>query len=63
MSMIRVSAVATLEMIQQARYLSEGTDNTEYVRGQAELIAQFVSLTETEDIDDAISTITDMIGK
>lgn len=32
----------TLEMINSAHGLSEGTDNTEYVRGQAELIAQFL---------------------
>lgn len=31
-----------VEMINNAHDLSEDTDNTEYVRGQAELIAQFI---------------------
>lgn len=31
-----------VEMINSAHGLSEGTDNDEYVRGQAELIAQFI---------------------
>lgn len=31
-----------VEMINSAHGLSEGTDNVEYVRGQAELIAQFL---------------------
>lgn len=29
-------------MLNDAHILSEGTDNAEYVRGQAELIAQYV---------------------
>lgn len=38
---MKIDKVA-LEMIRQANSLSSGTDNEEYVRGQAELISAFV---------------------
>ena len=37
-----MSGIEVADLIKVARGRSEGTDNTEYVRGQAELIANFV---------------------
>lgn len=45
-----------------ARTLSEGTDNTEYVRGQAELIANFIDNDgDAEVYHDAIDMIARLI--
>lgn len=51
-----------VEMINSAHDLSEGTDNTEYVRGQAELIAQFIPCDGDVGIyEDNIEMISKMI--
>lgn len=51
-----------VEMIDNAHDLSEGTDNTEYVRGQAELIAQFIPCDGDAGIyEDNIEIISKMI--
>lgn len=51
-----------VEMINSAHDLSEGTDNTEYVRGQAELIAQFIPCDGDVGIyEDNIEIISKMI--
>lgn len=56
--------MATLALIERARGLCEGTDNVEYVRGQAELIAQFIDCEgEPETYHEAIEVITEMISK
>lgn len=54
----------TLTMIQAARDLSKGSDNEEYIRGQAELIAQFVETNgDPSDYHEAIDLITELIRK
>lgn len=51
-----------VEMINSAHGLSEDTDNTEYVRGQAELIAQFIPCDGDSGIyEDNIEIISRMI--
>lgn len=51
-----------VEMINNAHDLSEDTDNTEYVRGQAELIAQFIPCDGDAGIyEDNIEIISKMI--
>lgn len=51
-----------VEMINNAHDLSEDTDNTEYVRGQAELIAQFIPCDGDSGIyEDNIEIISKMI--
>lgn len=56
--------ISTLAMIEIARGLCQGTDNVEYVRGQAELIAQFVDCEgEPEVYHEAIEVITSMLVK
>lgn len=51
-----------VEMINCAHGLSEDTDNTEYVRGQAELIAQFIPCDGDSGIyEDNIEIISKMI--
>lgn len=51
-----------VELINNAHNLSEGTDNTEYVRGQAELIAQFLPCDGDAGVyEDNIEIISKMI--
>lgn len=58
---MKLNATA-LQMINSAHGLSEGTDNTEYVRGQAELIAQFIPCHGEPDLyDHNIELITKLI--
>ena len=56
--------MATLALIERARGLCEGTDNAEYVRGQAELIAQFIDCEGDAGVyHEAIEVITSMLVK
>lgn len=51
-----------VELINSAHDLSEGTDNAEYVRGQAELIAQFLPCDGDVGVyEDNIEAISKMI--
>lgn len=53
---------STMDMIMHARSLSEGSDNEEYIRGQAELIAS-VMAQDPNEYEDAIDHITEWITK
>lgn len=53
-----------LQMINRAHELSEGTDNEEYVRGQAELISQFIPCGDDTGIYEyVIELVTGMISQ
>lgn len=54
----------TLFLIQQARYLSKDSGNTEYIRGQAELIAQTIDCDGDVGVyEEAIEIIIEMISE
>lgn len=53
---------STMDMIMHARSLSEGSDNEEYIRGQAELIASVIAQ-GPEEYEEAIPLLTEWITK
>ena len=52
-----------VDMVKYAKFLCEGSHNTEYIRGQAELLAQFAPTKDGADIETTVAFFTNYLSR